>query len=176
MTVVLYINLRVVLIPHLCVDLLWIFGIPLCFPYSREGQSSGQLPFQRKIPAFRMKSASLSELLSSSLSSSGERPFHLSFKLPISQVLLPLQGSSILESQRYVLLLVRSASFCISWGLDDSKVLEKIIQDEAEIALIVPYWPQRPWFPKLLSLYVGLLRGLPCQSDLIKQPPLCLLI
>ena len=50
------------------------------------------------------------------------------------------------------------------------RVLEKVVQDEAEIALIAPYWPRRPWFPKLLSLLAGLPRGLPCQSDLIAQP------
>ena len=31
------------------------------------------------------------------------------------------------------------------------RVLEKAGQEEAEIALIVPYWPQRPWFPRFLS-------------------------
>ena len=50
------------------------------------------------------------------------------------------------------------------------KVLEKIVQDEAESALIAPYWPRRLWFPKLLPLLVDLLRGLPCQLDLVMQP------
>ena len=50
------------------------------------------------------------------------------------------------------------------------KLLEKVIQDKAELALIAPYWPQRQWFPKLLSLLVGIPRGLPCQSDMITQP------
>merc|ERR1712002_766781 len=50
------------------------------------------------------------------------------------------------------------------------RVLEKVVQDEAELALIVPDWPRRRWFPKLLSLLAGLPRGLPCQSDLITQP------
>jgi len=49
-------------------------------------------------------------------------------------------------------------------------VLEKIAQDGADVALIVPYWPQRPWFPKLLSLLVGIPRALPHQKDLLKQP------
>ena len=35
------------------------------------------------------------------------------------------------------------------------RVLEKIVQDEAELALIAPYWPRRPWFPRLLSLLTG---------------------
>ena len=50
------------------------------------------------------------------------------------------------------------------------RILEKIVQDEAEVALIAPFWPRRPWFPKLLSLLVNLPRGLPCQKDLITQP------
>ena len=49
-------------------------------------------------------------------------------------------------------------------------ILEKIVRDEAEVALIAPYWPQRPWFPKLLSLLVDLPRLLPCQKDLLTQP------
>ena len=49
-------------------------------------------------------------------------------------------------------------------------VLEKIVKDGAEVALIAPYWPQRPWFPRLLSLLAGLPRVLPCQDDLLVQP------
>merc|ERR1712002_391148 len=50
------------------------------------------------------------------------------------------------------------------------RVLEKVVQDEAEIALIAPYWPRRPWFPKLLSLLAGTPWVLSCQPDLITQP------
>ena len=30
-------------------------------------------------------------------------------------------------------------------------VLEKIAQEGADVALVAPFWPQRPWLPKLLS-------------------------
>ena len=50
------------------------------------------------------------------------------------------------------------------------RILEKVVQDEAELALIAPYWPRRPWFPKLLSLLAGTPWALPCQPDLITQP------
>ena len=50
------------------------------------------------------------------------------------------------------------------------RVLEKISQDGAEVALVAPFWPQRPWFPKLLSLLAGLPWALPCQKDLLGQP------
>ena len=50
------------------------------------------------------------------------------------------------------------------------RILEKVVQDEAELALIAPYWPKRPWFPKLLSLLAGSPWALPCQPDLITQP------
>ena len=50
------------------------------------------------------------------------------------------------------------------------KVLEKVAQDGADLALVAPYWPKRPWFPKLLSLLAGLPRALPCQNDLLTQP------
>ena len=34
------------------------------------------------------------------------------------------------------------------------KVLEKIAQEGADVALVAPFWSQRPWFPKL-SLLAG---------------------
>ena len=50
------------------------------------------------------------------------------------------------------------------------RVLEKVALDGADLALVAPYWPKRPWFPKLLSLLSGLPRALPCQADLLTQP------
>ena len=49
-------------------------------------------------------------------------------------------------------------------------ILEKIVQDEADVGLVAPFWPQRPWFPRLLRLLVDLPRSLPCQENLIAQP------
>merc|ERR1712002_935579 len=63
----------------------------------------------------------LSEHLSGPLPSSGDRPFYLSVVFSTSQVLFPFKGPSSLESRHYVLLLVRSASLCVSSILDDSK-------------------------------------------------------
>ena len=31
------------------------------------------------------------------------------------------------------------------------RVLERVVQDLAELALLAPFWLRRPWFPKLLS-------------------------
>ena len=50
------------------------------------------------------------------------------------------------------------------------KVLEKVALDVADLALVAPYWPRRPWFPRLLSLLAGPPRSLPVQQDLILQP------
>ena len=50
------------------------------------------------------------------------------------------------------------------------KVLEKVAQEEAEVAMIAPFWPQRPWFPRLLSLLADLPRALPRRKDLLGQP------
>ena len=32
------------------------------------------------------------------------------------------------------------------------RVLEEIAQEGADVALVAPFWPQRPWFPRLLPL------------------------
>ena len=50
------------------------------------------------------------------------------------------------------------------------RALEKIARDGADVALVAPYWPQRPWFPKLLSLLADFPRILPLQKDLLSQP------
>ena len=51
------------------------------------------------------------------------------------------------------------------------RILDKLAQEGAVLLLVVPFWPQRPWFPRLLSLLVGLPRILPVQKDLVAQPP-----
>ena len=38
------------------------------------------------------------------------------------------------------------------------------------LTLVAPYWPQRPWFPKLLDLAVAPLLVLPGRPDLLFQP------
>lgn len=50
------------------------------------------------------------------------------------------------------------------------RILDKVAQDQADLLLVAPYWPQRPWFPRLLSLLVGLPKTLPVLEDLIVQP------
>ena len=50
------------------------------------------------------------------------------------------------------------------------RILDKIAQDGADLLLVAPYWPQRPLFPRLLRLLVGLPRVLPVQKVLVVQP------
>ena len=50
------------------------------------------------------------------------------------------------------------------------RILDKIAQDEADLLLVAPFWPQRPWFPRLLRLLVGLPKMFPVQKDLVVQP------
>ena len=45
-------------------------------------------------------------------------------------------------------------------------VLEKIAREGADVALVAPFWPQRPWFLKLFSLLAGRPRALPLLKDL----------
>ena len=51
------------------------------------------------------------------------------------------------------------------------RILDEVAQDEANLLLVTPYWPPRPWFPRLLRLLVGLPRVLPVLLDLVVQPP-----
>ena len=53
-------------------------------------------------------------------------------------------------------------------------VLEKIAREGADVALVAPFWPQRPWFLKLLSLLAGRPRALPLLKDLVYLPMSCL--
>ena len=39
-----------------------------------------------------------------------------------------------------------------------------------DLLLVAPFWPQRPCFPRLLRLLVGLPRVLPVLKDLVVQP------
>ena len=51
------------------------------------------------------------------------------------------------------------------------RVLNKLMQSEkARMTLIAPLWPQKEWFPDLLSLLVDSPRSLPCRRDLLRQP------
>lgn len=50
-----------------------------------------------------------------------------------------------------------------------TKVLAKVRDEKAELTLVAPNWPRRPWFPLLLSLLVDVPRLLPLQQDLLSQ-------
>ena len=50
------------------------------------------------------------------------------------------------------------------------RVLEKVASDRASLLLIAPFWPKRPWFPRLLSLLAGQPRSLPVFPGLLRQP------
>ena len=44
------------------------------------------------------------------------------------------------------------------------RVLEKVASNRASLLLVAPFWPKRPWFPRLLSLLAGQPRSLPVFS------------
>ena len=50
------------------------------------------------------------------------------------------------------------------------RVLQIVAQDGADLLLITPLWPQKPWFLRLLSLLVDFPRSLPPLPDLVHQP------
>ena len=50
------------------------------------------------------------------------------------------------------------------------RILQKVALEEVDLLLVAPLWPQRPWFPLLLSLVAGIPRSLPKIPDLLLQP------
>ena len=42
--------------------------------------------------------------------------------------------------------------------------------DQTSLLLVAPFWPKRPWFPRLLSLLSGPPRSLPVFPGLLRQP------
>ena len=52
------------------------------------------------------------------------------------------------------------------------RVLEKVASDRASLLLVAPFWPKRPWFPRLRSLLAGQPRSLPGRQpvSLIRHP------
>ena len=77
--------------------------------------------------------------------------------MPGLWMLFPFPGrtSSGLHSLRFALL---------------PRVLEKVASDRASLLLVAPFWPKRPWFPRLLSLLAGQPRSLPVFPGLLRQP------
>ena len=50
-------------------------------------------------------------------------------------------------------------------------VIAKVRQSRGlELTLVVPFWPQHPWFPVFLELLVAVPVFLPSQKDLLRQP------
>ena len=140
--------------------------------HSGGGQLGSRLPIQREVSPIRMDSESLdfSEDLSGPCFSAGDRPVCVHPQLWTSQVLCPLQGSSSLEGGRTLLPVVRSSTACLPTLFDSSHSSGEDRSEGADVALVAPFWPQRPWFLKLLSLLAGRPRLLPLQKNLVFQP------
>ena len=114
----------------------------------------------------------LNRAVSYVFSPSGDRFVRVSSQLPAPEVLLSVPGCSGMENRRSVVSLDGSSTLRVSSLLP--RILDKLAQDEADLLLVAPFWPQRPWFPCLLRLLVGLPRMLPVLKDLVVQP-MCLI-
>ena len=140
--------------------------------HSGGGQLGSRLPIQREVSPIRMDSESFdfSEDLSGSSPSSGDRPVCVHPQFSISQVLCPLQGSSFLEGGRTLLPVVSSSTVRLPTLLGPSHSSGEGRSGRSGHGSGGPFWPQRPWFLKLLSLLAGHPRVLPLQKDLVYQP------
>ena len=141
-------------------------------PHPGGGQFSSRLLVEGEISPIRMdfESPDFSEDLSGPHSSTGDRPVCVHSQLSTSQVLFPFQGSSGLEGGPALLPVVRPSPLCLPAFFDSSQSPGEDCSGRADVALVAPCWPQRPWFPKLLSLLTGLPRILPLHEDLVFQP------
>ena len=122
-------------------------GASICWPpTSRGGQFSSRLLVEGEISPIGMdfESPDFSEDLSGPHSSTGDRPVCVHSQLSTSQVLFPFQGSSGLEGGRALLPVVRPSPLCLPPFSILPRVLEKIVQEGADVALVAPFWPQRP--------------------------------
>ena len=101
---------------------------------------------------------------------SGVRFVRVSSQFPAPEVLLSVPGCSGVENRRSVVSLDGSSTLRVFPFSLLLRILDKFAQDEADLLLVASFWPQRPWFPRLLRLLVGLPRMLPVLKDLVVQP------
>ena len=145
-------------------------------PFGRSlsggGQLGSRLPIQREVSPIRMESESLdfSVDLSGSSPSSGDRPIRVHPQFSTSKYCARCRDPQAWKVDAFSfrwsgLPLYAFPPFSIL-----PTVLEKIAQEGADMALVAPFWPQRPWFLKLLSLLAGQPRVLPLQMDLVYEP------
>ena len=144
---------------------------PLSLSCPRGRQPSGGLSLQGEVPAFRVDFESLGfseDCLAFPRPEIDLFASTLTFQLPkycsrvqdpqawaIDAMSFPWSGLCLYAFPPFSLLL---------------RVLQKVAQDEADLLLIAPHWPQRPWFLRLLSLLVDFPRSLPPLPDLVHQP------
>ena len=50
------------------------------------------------------------------------------------------------------------------------RCIQKVLQDRAEVLLILPYWPTKPWFSEVGKLLTAHPRLLPTRRDLLQLP------
>ena len=125
------------------------------------------LPVQREIPSLGMVTAPFGFLQI--------RQVHLLLAVDLFR-LVPRSSPSVLlcENGRYRCLgsgcLFHSLVACIPSVCSSSDSREGRVRSEASLLLIAPFWPKRPWFPRLLSLLAGQPRSLPVFPGLLRQP------
>ena len=136
--------------------------------HSERREYCGGFSLQGKVSPFRMgpESFSVSEVLLCVVSLSRDRLARFGAQLPALEVLLSVPSCSGLEDSRVVVFLSRI--FACTRFLP--RILDKVAQDLADLLLVASYWLQRPWFPRLLRLLVGLPRVLSVLKDLVVLP------
>ncbi len=142
--------------------------VPSCHPHPRSVQSGSR----------RAVSSSTSRLVETpspggsadlgTVRSCSGRPVCISRNHPLPRVLLPNRGNA------------RHGCTAHSWprGLRKyafppvsllAQTLCKIREDEEQVLLVAPYWPNRTWFPELMLLATAPPWPIPLRKDLLSQ-------
>lgn len=99
---------------------------------------------------------------------SRSRSLRLFVQQEADEVLLKVSGPSDLWDRRTDRTLVVPQSLCLPTPIV-LQFLQRLRWEEVEVIAIIPYWPNRPWFPLLTLLSFRELVPLPLKMDLLSQ-------
>ncbi len=142
--------------------------VPSCHPHPR----SVQLGSRRAVSSStsrRVKTPSPggSADLGTVRSCSG-RPVCISRNHPLPRVLLPNRGNAR-HGCNGTQLAPGPAQICVPPVSLLAQTLCKIREDEEQVLLVAPYWPNRTWFPELMLLATAPPWPIPLRKDLLSQ-------
>ncbi len=96
------------------------------------------------------------------------RPVCLPGHVPLPAVLLPVRGDPR-HGRAGTQLASGPTQICVSPSEPSRTDLCKVREDEEQVLLVAPYWPNRTWFPELMLLATAPPWQIPLRRDLLSQ-------